>query len=169
MMLVSTRGWFLRTTRMSGSMAAGVACPRPPKRTSRERTRAGGTDASGPAFCPCCANSSLICPVYDPAAGPRQRSVLHQRVYRAPRQGRPAVEVGQFEEEAQPVHARSGLLQQATRRGGGAAGGQDVVQYGHSRPGTHRVLGQFQGLGAVLELIARAEHRRWELAGLTDR
>ena len=46
MRLVSALGWLARTARSSGSMAAGVECPREPNHARRLRTREPGTTLS---------------------------------------------------------------------------------------------------------------------------
>ena len=54
MRLVSALGWLARTARSSGSIAAGVECPREPNHARRLRTREPGTtlspDVSGVLF-----------------------------------------------------------------------------------------------------------------------
>jgi len=71
MSAVSARGWLAWTTWSSGSMAAGVVCPREPSRASRVRTREPGTTGSTVPSSRTIATSSLIRRLYARTASPQ--------------------------------------------------------------------------------------------------
>ena len=103
------------------------------------------------------------------APGEAALSTAGRRAPAMPRQLAAAVQRDELDQERQRVHFAAEPLDQIGGRARRAAGGEQVVDDQHPLPLLHRVVVDLERVGAVLEVVGRADAGRRQLARLAHR